>query len=390
MQETKYIIAYPPVDFNVPFTNLKAKDIGIYFHWTNEIGAKTCKADCAHCYFKSRPQFKVPVEKALAITADLRDQGYDIGMAPADSFSDDALVAGDAGSAFRLKNIGKSAWSSGVPLYLKGWRERLDRAYAIGFESIVITAHEAAGTPVPIKGVTKANVVRGAIDNILQWNSDNAGNGKRFAISTTFTIRPDNCNLETMRKMVEWGVGKGLDLVRFNCFANFQRIPEHEQFEMRRDDVVRFFGNLAQLQREFINSPTRLGISEDWGDAGIEQIYPYLPPVWQSRKNGWCRAGYRLFAMIEVGNQIVLTGCVDKWDPIMGRLTENNGQFRIEWDVPQIERLRNAVLNNEVYACWGGVGCNGENRGFKGEGKIFPPLSAPTRVALTMGGRVMN
>ncbi len=371
----KYIVAYPPVDFSIPFSELKPEDIDIYFHYTNRIGAATCKAACAHCYFRNKPEFHIPVDKALAITRSLRTQGYNIGMAPADSFGDEALLAGDAGSAFRLKPIGTSAWSSGVPLFIAGWQERLNRAWEIGFRSIIITAHEAAGTPVPIKGVTRAPVILGAVSNIKTWNRMNPN--KQFAISTTFTIRADNCKLELMRQMVQWGVGEGIDLVRFNCFANFQGLSEHRQYEMSRRDITKFFGYLALLQEEFLETPTALGISEDWGDAGIEQIYPYLPPVWQTRTAGWCRAGYRLFAMIEVRGQIVLTGCVDKWEPELGLLHQvGEDNYRIQWRYDQIETLRQAVLQNRVYACWGGVGCGrGKSAGFatgqKTEQQIF-------------------
>jgi hypothetical protein len=126
---------------------------------------------------------------------------------------------------------------------------------------------------------------------------------------------------------------------------------------MSREDIIRFYGFLAILHQEFLDSPINLGISEDWGDAGIEQIYPYLPPVWQSRTSGWCSAGYRLFAMIEVEGQIVVVGCVDKWEPIMGRVFEiKPGYYIIQWHDELIETLREQVLKNKVYACWGGVG----------------------------------
>ncbi len=352
----KYIIAYPPVDFSVPFEKLRPEEIDIYFHYDSRIGKPTCKAACAHCYFRNRPTFHIPAERALAITHSLREQGYNIGLAPADSFGDEALEAGDAGSAFRLKAIGTSAWTSGMPLYLPGWETRLDRAWEIGFQSIIVTAHEAAGTLVPIRGVTRAPVIQGAIRNIREWNRRDGE--KHFSISTTFTVRRDNCRLDLLRQMVRWGVVEGIDLVRFNCFANFQRLPEHERFEMSKDDIIRFFGYLSILQEEFYDTPTSLGISEDWGDAGIEKIYSHLPPVWQKRTAGWCRAGYRLFAMIEVDGEVVVTGCVDKWEPILGKVLETEpNRYTIQWEYSGIEAIRQAVLQNQVYACWGGVGC---------------------------------
>lgn len=351
----KAIVAYPPVDFDVPFEKLNPSDIDIYFHYDSRIGPSSCKAACEHCYFRNRPTFQIPTEKALRITHSLRTQGYDIGMAPADSFSDEALAAGEAGSACRLSEIGLAAWSSGVPLYLGGWEARLERAWNIGFRSIIITAHDSAGTSVPLRGTTKKRVIRRAISNIRNWNEGRPDRG--FTISVTFTIGSHNCDLEQLRKMVAWSVAQRIDLVRFNCFANFLKLDKHRPLEMTRSDIHRFFGYLAILHEEFINSETKLGISEDWGDAGIEQIYPYLPAKWQDRRRGWCRAGYRLFALIEIDGKLSLVGCVDKWSPVLGRVEQISfGEYAIYWDYDRIERLRQAILKNQVYACWGGVG----------------------------------
>lgn len=354
----KYIVAYPPVDFRVPFTELDESDIDIYFHYDNSIGKGACEAACAHCYFRNQPTFQIPHEKALSITQSLRAQGYSIGMAPADSFSDDALAAGElAGSAFRLKSIGASAWSSGMPLARDGWRERLARAYEIGFRSIIITAHDVAGNEVPLTGVTKGKNIARAIENINSWNRENPD--RQFVSSLTFTIGTHNLDVNLMRTMVEWGVDHQVGLVRFNCFANFGERDEHRHLEMTRPDIERFYMMLRQLQEEFLDTPTSLGISEDWGDAGIEAIYDYLPDVWRSREKGWCRAGYRLFALISVEDRLRLVGCVDKWEPVMGTVEEvEAGVWGIDWNHEAIETLRQATLNEEIYACWGGVGYN--------------------------------
>jgi hypothetical protein len=354
-QPAKHIVAYPPVDFSRRFELVKPEEVTIYFHYTNEIGRDTCKAHCEHCYFENRPPFHVPPAKANAITAALRKQGFNVGMAPADSFSEEALEVGANGSAFGLKEIGLSAWSSGVPLFLPGWEHRLDRAWELGFRSIIISAHEAAGTLVPIRGVTRGRVIQQAISNINAWNSKRLPG--RFALATTFTIRPDNCKIELLRKMVDWGLRNKIDVVRFNCFANFRKEQRLEQFEMKRDDIVRFFGLLAELCQKYADSPVQLGISEDFGDAGIEQVYEWLPPVWQTRTVGWCRAGYRLFSMVGQGDEVIVVGCVDKWEPELGRVVPDDKLgYVIKWDYDRIEAIRSAVVNQEVYACWGGVG----------------------------------
>lgn len=364
----KHIVAYPPVDFSVPFEQLSNRDIDIYFHYDNRVGKPTCKAACAHCYFLNQPTFHIPFSKAVEITANLAEQGYNIGMVAADSFGDEAMINDRAGSAFRLRSLGTSAWSSGVPLFLSGWESRLDRAWAVGYRSIIITAHEAAGGQVPFEGVTKPRVIEGAIANIHTWNARNAPSA--FAVSCTVTIGRHNNSLEHMRRMVRWAVDRNLDVLRFNCFANFRDLEEHRDLEMSREDIELFFSHMARLQEEFLETPTALGISEDWGDAGIEQIYPHLPEVWQSRTAGWCRAGYRLFAMVEIEGRISLVGCVDKWEPVVGYLIDSgNDLYRIDWNYERIDTIRRSVLEEKVYACWGGVGCDRSNSaGFNASG----------------------
>lgn len=389
MHNTKLILAYPPVDFSVPFADLPRHLVDIYFHYTNQVGRETCQASCAHCYFKTRPVFHIAPERALRITEALRRQGYNIGLAPADSFSDEALAVSDAetaGSAFRLASLGKSAWTAGGQLTGRDWRRRLDRAWALGYRSVIISAHEAAGTSVPIAGVTKKLIIDRAVQNLRRWNDDNAP--QRFAISATFTIRKDNCTYENMLRMALWGVQNGIDVVRFNCFANFLKLPEHGQFEMSRNDIVTFFGLLRRLHEEFIDSALRFGISEDWGDAGIEQILPYLGPEWQGARTGWCRAGYRLFAMIEVDNRIVLTGCVDKWEPILGEVVEDGDEISIRWDHERIERLRLTLLRREAYACYGGVGHGREEEaGFGTSPEAQAAIFGSPFTRLTIRGR---
>lgn len=362
-REMKYILAYPPVDFRVPFNELRPEQIDLYFHYSNEIGKETCRARCEHCYFENRPRFDVEPELALAITASLRRQGYNIGMVPADSFAEKALAVGAAGSAFRLPAMGSSAWSSGATIVGDGWRDRLGKAWELGFRSIIITAHDVANTGVPFSGVTRNEVINEAFKNISAWNSENPD--KSFLKLCTFTINRKNCNLESMRLMANWALQAGIDTARFNCFANFRADPALVDYEMSKADIVKFFGLLAELQREYYNSSLRFGISEDWGDAGIEQIYDYLPLEWRERSSGWCRAGYRLFAMVQEGDKIVITGCVDKWEPNMGYIEKCGEEYRIVWDVGRIENLRNTILEERAYACWGGVGCErDEDAGF--------------------------
>lgn len=374
VQGSSTIACYPPVDFRVPFAALRPEEISIYFHSSNEVGRRTCQAHCEHCYFFNASPFAVSPQEAWRITRSLKGQGYDISNVLADSFADDALRADEGGSAFRVKDLGLSAWSSGNLLAQDGWEVRLERGWQIGYRSIVITAHDAAGTPIVFRGVTKGERVRQAVDNIVRWRSQT---GKPMQVVLTFTFHTNNLTLPYLRQMARFCLERKVDVCRFNCLANFRNDRQLTSYELRREDIIKFYGYLAQLCLEFAGQPLRFAMSEDIGDAGIEQVLPWLGSEWQKPgRTQWCRAGYRLFALIKVDEELCLVGCVDRWDPPLGRVLHDGGESHIEWDEVRIEQLRMAVLDQQVYACWGGVGYDGQARGFdvvpEAQRKIFP------------------
>ncbi len=362
MMALKTLRCFPPVDFNVPFGQLRPQDITIYFHAANTVGKKTCQAACEHCYFFNEAPYEVPRKEAMQIVHSLHRQGYDISYILADSFADEALLADEGGSAFRVEENGFAAWSAGRILTQPGWEDRLDRGWQLGYRAITITAHDAADTPIVFRGVTPGRVIRTAVENICAWR---ARTGHQLQIILTFTFHKRNLTRENLQKMAEFCLNNGVDVCRFNALANFRRDPKLTSYELERDDIVRFYGYLAELCASFQHTPLYFGMSEDVGDAGIEQVLPWLSPEWHvPNRTQWCRAGFRLFALIKVGEELRIVGCVDRWDPPLGRVIKVGNDYHIEWDFEKIEEFRLAVLREQVYACWGGIGCDGDERGF--------------------------
>lgn len=359
----KTIRCFPPVDLRRPFGQLSPEEITIYFHAANTVGKQTCQAHCEHCYFFNVEPYEVPREEAMRVVRALHRQGYDISYILADSFADEALRADEGGSAFRVEDNGFAAWSAGRILTQPGWEDRLDRGWQLGYRAITITAHDAAETPIAFHGVTPGRIIRQAVENICAWRKRT---GHYVQIILTFTFHKKNLTRENLQKMARYCLDNGVDVCRFNALANFRRDPRLTAFELERDDIVRFFGYLAQLCQQYEDTPLHFGMSEDIGDAGIEQVLPWLSPEWHvPDRTQWCRAGYRLFALIKVKGELLLVGCVDRWDPPLGRVIPVGDGYVIEWNTEKIEELRLAVLNQQVYACWGGCGVDGDERGFQ-------------------------
>lgn len=359
---SKLIRCFPPVDLTVPFGQLRPSDITVYFHASNQIGKKTCQARCEHCYFENEEPYEVPREEALAIVRSLQRQGYDISYLLADSFADDALASDSGGSAFRVEDNGFAAWTAGRILIQPGWEQRLERGWQLGYRAITITAHDAAETPIVFRGVTPGTVVRQAVENIRRWREQT---GHYLQIILTFTFHKVNLKQNYLQRMAQFCHDHGVDVCRFNALANFRRDLRLVAYELEQSDIVRFFGYLVQLCQQYESVPLHFGLSEDIGDAGIEQVLSWLSEEWQQPgRTQWCRAGYRLFALVKRDNELRLVGCVDRWDPPLGRVIQVDDDYRVEWDLPKIEALRTVVLGQQVYACWGGVGCDGDSRGF--------------------------
>ncbi|MDD5750203.1 MAG: hypothetical protein PHU56_00930 [Candidatus Pacebacteria bacterium] len=289
---------------------------------------------------------------ACEITKDLAGKGYRIGLTPADSLAQDVLSSGVDGSAYRISGLGHMAWTSGAKMSAPTWKQTLEMAYGAGYRAIIMNGHGAAGTLVPFRGVSRASAVQAAVDRINCWNESNPG--RPFALGITFTIRQDH-TFAHLEKMVRWADRNSVKALRFNAFANFTGKPEHRQYELSIAKIEQFYGWLPRLHQELGNSQTSLSVSEDFGDAGIQQIESLLPPEYRGQQIGRCRAGWRLFAIIQLNDELVVTGCVDRWLPVMGRVYRTGSAgWDIEWDLAVIARLRQA--RRFLYGCWGGVG----------------------------------
>jgi hypothetical protein len=66
-----------------------------------------------------------------------------------------------------------------------------------------------------------------------------------------------------------------------------------------------------------------------------------------------------------VDGEIAVTGCVDRWAPVLGYVRLKHGQYSIDWKYDEIEQLRLSILEGKIYGCHGGVGFStGRDRGF--------------------------
>lgn len=380
----KYILVYPYSDPTVPFENLTPEQITFYFHITNKTGHpatahlmggkgnKTCGAACSGCYFQTLPAYEIDPKLAKTVAKDFREQGYDIGLITADSFSDSALnEVGEAGSAFRY-DIAKqngNAWTNGNVLSQKDTFERLDKGWQLGYGIITLSLYNVV-LKHPMNGVPRNERILAAIDNIKKWNAERFPNGGGYDIITTQIISKESCDLESMKKVADWCLANGIRICRFNAFANFTDDDKMKKYELSADDIRKFWTELAKLHEEYRDTEIQFGVSEDMSATGIETCVPFFNPKdnwgkFDAEKPYWCRAGYRLFSINGVQDDVsgkvkfVITGCVDNWDKApMGEvvLDEETGKYRPEFNVPKIETLRTAVVNKVISTCWGGVG----------------------------------
>lgn len=352
-----------PADYQRTFLELIKKnrdEIDFYFYYDRRTGAsktegkQTCLANCSHCFFKipgSEEQY-ISINLAVEIANDLRTQGYNrIDLTPSDSFGEEILSYGDDGSGYRIPGIGKMAWTSGAPIAKLGWENRLERAWQIGYRSLVMNGHDIAGTDVPFKGVTKAPILKKALANMKQWNEQNPD--KQFDWGYTFTLRSDTCNSVVMGKIAEWAVENNIRILRFNCFADFlQNNPEHKKLVPTQTNISDMYKVLASLHEKYIELPMQFSVSEDFGDSGIGAIEQYIPEEYRGKKVGTCRAGWRLFAITPIDGIIRVVGCVDRMWPYLGTVEKLNGSWKIIWDFKCIEEMRKARIDGQLNGCF--------------------------------------
>ena len=380
----KYILAdwHGAADYaDRDFRDLAPNEMDIYFYYSREIGASTCKAACSHCFLRGPGEAdeKIELPQTMKILYDLQTAGYKIGLTPPDSFGDELLESGDAGSAYRIEGLGNMAWTSGAPLALPGWEDRLARGYSMGFRTIILNAHDAAGINVPFGGVTKKRLIDQAICNIRTWSQAQADGGYED-IGITFTLRRDNCGYEAMEQMTTYAIDQGASVLRFNCFADFLKQPAYEHHMMDRLQIEQVYRNVARLHQEHLAEPIRFSISEDFGEAGVAAIEPYIDPKLRGQQVGICRAGWKLFAITPINGKVMVVGCVDRIAPYLGEVVERGGKWTIDWYYERMESLRQARINGGLYGCFGGVGRDrAEGAGFnQPEGnEMLARLTAP-------------
>lgn len=394
-QPKKYILVYPYTDPTTPFSDLSPEQITLYFHVTNKTGKPstssllggpkepTCAANCSGCYFQTLPPYEVDTELAKQVARDFREQGYDMGLVTADSFSDIALDRlGQAGSAFRydISEQNGNAWTSGNLLSGPTANNRLSKGWQIGYGIITISLYNTV-LDHPMEGTPKKEPILRAIKNIKAWNTETFPEGGGYDIITTQLISKKSCNLASMRKVADWCLENNIRVCRFNAFANFINQDGVQEYELTTDDVKTFWKHLSKLQEEYLDTPLQFGVSEDMSAEGIEECISFFDPkdgweLFDSENPYWCRAGYRLFSINGVKNTVndeidlVITGCVDNWSKApIGKVIYDTDQERYipDFDVLQIESLRSAIRDKTISTCWGGVGNpNGkeETRGF--------------------------
>ena len=354
-----------PADWDRPFEKVLGElgteryGIDIYFYQSTQTGSRTCRRACEMCFFKRLPQTTVPLSLATEVTRDLQRRGYRVGLCPADSLVPEVLRSGASGSAYRISGLGLTAWTAAAYLAGQSWESTLEAAWAANFRVLVINGQGVAGVPVPFKGVSTVGQIQTAVNRINLWNHQHAD--RQFKVGITFTIRSDH-KYESLRRMGEWAVKNDVAVVRLNCFANFRGLPEHDRWLLDRLGVEQFYGWLARLHEE-IGSSIQLSVSEDFGDAGIGQIEHLMPVEYQGQQVGRCRSGRRLFALIQIDGELVLTGCVDRLLPVMGRVIKRVDGWDIDWDLAILGRLAEIQTQRRFYGCWGGLGW-GRNGGF--------------------------
>ena len=357
-----------PADWDRPFEKVLGElgteryGIDIYFYQSTQTGSRTCRRACEMCFFKRLPQTTVPLSLATEVTRDLQRRGYRVGLCPADSLVPEVLRSGASGSAYRISGLGLTAWTAAAYLADSSWEATLEAAWTAGFRVLVINGQGVAGVPVPFKGVSTPAQIQTAVNRIREWNQRRPD--QQFKIGITFTIRSDH-DYASFQQMGKWAVENGVAVIRFNCFANFRGLPEHDRWLLERSGVERFYDWLARLHKEMIGSGVQLSVSEDFGDAGISQIEALMPAEYQNRQVGRCRSGWRLFALTQLEGKLVVTGCVDRLLPVMGKVVKKTDGRDIDWDLAILGRLAEIQTQRRFYGCWGGLGfARGKDAGF--------------------------
>lgn len=316
----------------------------IYFIVSTRIGKGTCYQKCEHCVFKAIPEFEIDWATAQEIVEDLQMEGYRIGLTAEDTFSDRFLSLAQkhiAGSAYRMKDLGLTAWTSGARIAKEeNWRNLLETVYALGFMAIQINGQAVAGTPLPLRGVPSAFVIQKSIERIQEWNRENPTNFLKIGL--TFTIGKYNFRKDFLKNMLNFCLKNKIDMIRYNCFADFSE--DRPYYQLERGQIRRFYKYIAEITAE-LDSPLDVTVSSDFGNEGQEFL--------GNGNKGVCGAGKRLFRIGKVNGEIIVAACVERMAPVVGKLLKND-KWRIEWDEEKLKQLY--YLKPFLYGCFGGIG----------------------------------
>lgn len=345
-------------DFDKDFRSIPKKEIKIYIFPTNEIGIdrygrKTCCQRCNHCFLTQKPSFHIPFKKANDLGERLKKIGYKVSLLPPDSFGDEIMaietIPGYVYGA--LLNVG---WTSGSTIILDDWKERLDKGfYKLGYRTIIMNGHKIADIHEPFKGTVSNDVLKQAIKNIHYWNNHGRRENK-YEIGLTFTIRNDNYGKDSLRSKFLFCFKNNINNIRFNPFippSDKQRSNLFSKYQLEFHQIEEFYINLKEIFIEYRKTNLEVSIDTAFGNAGIDTIIPLIKPKLQKfgENLGVCNSGWKLFGLIELNGELVLTGCVETWEPIVAKVDYGG---KINWDFRKIQDIQKQRPN--LYGCWGG------------------------------------
>lgn len=376
-----------PID--VPFQNIKPSDIALYFNLDTRVGKMTCQQSCSHCFFISEKEARnksIDLKQALEITQCLRKKGYSVFPRTADSFTNNGeflkifsssnvrnYCFGDERTATEEMEKGE-IWTSGAPLLKDNWKALLKIGQDNNFGTISMTFHGILNDDLqikpkssyPFKNVFYGTELEEVISRIKKFNQENSqslDHDFNYKLAFGVTIGKHNNTKRSLINYINYFNNIGANKVRFNCFHDYSR--NNRNLELSSEEIKQFYKDIKWIYSN-INMKYELGISEDFGNIGIEVMdFPNYV--------GMCRAGRQLFAIVpekpefieEKNNFIVekigtLAGCVDAFKPIMGQLicltdkTNGNKNYEIEFFHDVINEISQKRINGHYKnGCFG-------------------------------------
>ncbi len=341
------------IPINVPFKEIKPNDITLYFHIDTRVGKHTCQQTCSHCFFisekDSRAKYIEP-KKALEITQSLKNKGYSVYPRTSDSLTNNGeylriftnsnvrnYCYGDNRSSTEVMEQGE-IWTSGAQLLEDNWQQLLKLGLKNNFATISITFHGVLDNELnlkpedsyPFRRVFYGQKAEKVVSRIKQFNREQAASHnysverlQHCKIAFGVTIGRHNNLKQDLINYVKYFNKIGVAKVRFNCFHDYSK--KHKQLELSTKEIEQFYKDIKWIHTN-IQMDYELGLSEDFGDKGIE-IMEFPQTV------GICQAGRQLFAIVPEKPELIekknnmeiekigsVAGCVDAFKPIMGQL----------------------------------------------------------------------